>query len=275
MDIYLSFCSNGYLNLKDKKDLNFTKECFKISSALALKHYNNINLVCDSDFFDFIKPHASNWTNVFLELNNVKKTYMLNTWSLGKLQAYNFIAKKGKPFIHIDYDFFLLNKLNCLENYDVFALNYECGEFYPYNDFYSKCKNIYACEYGRKYDFVPNMGIFGGKNLDFIDKYSSEALSMVYNINNKNYFLESNSKTEFWEKAVMAEQFYLEACSRKYNQKINTLFNEKLLCSYSWKALNLEAAELGVVHLQGLKEKIKNADQVFWNNLHQKLVYDV
>ncbi len=81
-----------------------------------------------------------------------------------------------------------------------------------------------------------NMGIFGGTDINFINKYSRLSLAMIENVNIKELSKDSIEDSVFFEQKVFARLV------NKYNKKIEFLLNE-----YTEQ----EAEELGYTHLIG------------------------
>lgn len=73
----------------------------------ASKHFDEVELVTDSVSWIEIEKLRLPFTSVKTTLDNIPDTFK-GFWALGKLYAY---AVQDKPFIHIDNDVILWEKL--------------------------------------------------------------------------------------------------------------------------------------------------------------------
>ena len=78
-----------------------------LSVHYAKKHYNNITLYSTLDIINLVSEIGIPYTGFSKLENNIKSTF--GPFAVPKLIVY---AKQKDPFIHIDYDTFLVNKLN-------------------------------------------------------------------------------------------------------------------------------------------------------------------
>lgn len=246
MKIYMSFWSTDKTFVEDKiiKLLN-------VSLYYAKQHYKEINLITDYTGEKFLKD-IFNWNSITTELESLPKEYK-DVWSLGKIKAYNLIAKKGDPFLHFDSDVFLIKELpedllnsnifcqsfekNCYSDYKLYAFNEFCiNKFYP-KEFNIFDKNNHSC---------PNCGIVGGKDLDFFKIYSETSMNVVLDKENKRFWTKNYIQPHL--RACIAEQFYLGAISKCLNKEITTFIQIK-----NRKALNYKSNEY--IHLCGSSGK--------------------
>jgi hypothetical protein len=123
------------------------------------------------------------YSKVHLELNKLQD-YPAELWALGKVLTYSL---QEKPFIHVDTDVFIWNRLPVdFLNADLFAQNLEynfpkykevleivLSEFKDITEdlfpIYLKTKNVYAY----------NAGIIGGSSLDFFKEFKSKVFDIV------------------------------------------------------------------------------------------------
>jgi len=240
---YLSFSSKGYHN----GDIpEYLVDLHKLSAFYAKKHFGEVHLITDSYSKDFFKDIS--WTSVSTELDDVPTDYP-EVWSLSKLYAYKEICKRGDPFIHIDNDAILWKPLpDRVINAEVFV---QCPEDINKHG-YEIDKFIEHCPYKQEFSSGPfieysyNLGIFGGKNLDFISQYADKALDFVLNKKNKFYWQKYKKYKNYWSKAVVAEQYFLAMMSAYYNQKVTCLFDK-------WPSED-EAESIGYSHVMGCKK---------------------
>lgn len=205
------------------------EEAIKDMTAIAVhflkKHYGEANLITNKFGANLFKDVG--FTSIDLELENYTSLFeeYKDIWSLGKLFSYMHICKKNKPFLHIDNDVFLIKPLpENLINQDIFAQNLETDafDFYNIKIFYENCPNKSFME--NKYlDLgAPNLGIFGGQDIDFIANYARNAINLILDKTNINFWKNINFP-EPWQKAAIAEQYFLGQYARNFNKKISFL----------------------------------------------------
>ena len=189
---------------KCNRNANFSLEdeliFWKFSLALANKNYNNVYLICDRFYLKLLGKLP--FKKIFPILS-IRKD-QAHIWSIGKIFAYDFIAHQNRPFIHLDSDVFLWEKLpEKLVNKSVFVQNKEHLsypneknrnlKFYPaYRVDYLRdlnCKKIPKewedfINLPRSETFAYNVGIIGGHDLDFFKGYTKYVRDII---NNKNY----------------------------------------------------------------------------------------
>jgi len=242
MDVYFSYWSKGYNTSLDKKTIKMQE----LSALLASKHFKNIYLVTDKEAFPHLKD-IFEWSGINLSLSDLDKD-LSSVWSLGKIKTYQIASQNNKSFIHIDYDVFLWKKPpDFIFDSQVFAQSREpTDSSYEFEKLYEHCLNLDFLEDKKEHPVAPNMGIFGGSNLDFINEYSTNVLDIIYN----NYNFWKNFKFNYsFSKAVLAEQFMLAAFSDYKKIDIEYLFE-------IYPVPEVIAQNIGYTHLQGYKEKI-------------------
>lgn len=216
---YLSYWTHGYQNRPNDTIINY----HKLSARLALKNFGEVHFITDKESFYYFKDIP--WTSVEFILEDVPKIYS-KVWSISKLYAYKYIAMKGSPFIHIDYDVFIWKELpkEIIES-NIFAqcLEQNMGIRYDAENVLKQCKNLHIFNFNLPKDGI-NMGIFGGSDLDFIYKYSDSAINFITDPENMDFwqngiFVEAN------DHACIAEQYYLTAFAGYNNQNIDFLFH--------------------------------------------------
>lgn len=253
---YFSYWNGGYFNWKkdafsleekinnDKLKDPFIMDTFRIAISRAKKHYGEAHLITDAYSEQIFKELPFDTITTGLERLSSEYTA---TWSLGKLYAYKIIALKGDPFIHIDNDVFLWKALpEKVTNAKIFAQSREPVDLFRYNlkNFYRKCPKKYLASEVPILKFAPNVGVVGGSDLSFFYNYSSSALNMILDPENKDYWTSHNGLVS-WRKAVIAEQYYMGIAAKYYNKKIEYIFptNEEFS----------KIADLGYTHLMGAK----------------------
>jgi hypothetical protein len=259
MKAYLSFWKGGWQQyFTNFKSINETViNLHKISAFLAKKHFKEVHFLTDNASKDFFKDIP--FDSVECIYDNLDFKYN-PVWAISKMIAYKHICQKGDPFIHIDYDVFLWGNLpERLLKADVFGQNEEYDAYYGYQveNFLKHFSNTNLIgKIKPKPRHAINTGIFGGNNLDFIQKYSQSAIDIVFDKQNEKSFLSGNIFIDNWNKSTIIEQYNLTVACEYYNIKPELLFEN------GWPSEE-EAKAKGFTHLmsaknnQNTKEKIK------------------
>jgi hypothetical protein len=224
MKAYFSFWQGGWRG----RGLNINQELFdmqKISLFLAKKHFKEVHFLTDSYNAEKFKQFNFNSIEVIFDDINYENG---NLWSISKLFAFKNICKKGDSFIHMDYDVFLWGDLpQRLRQAEVFG---QCKEdnsykWYGVESFLKHCPapGIIGKVNPKPRDAI-NMGIFGGNNLEFINKYSQEALSIALDKQNQDFFNTKNLYVSDWNRTCTVEQYTLSVCCQEYQVEPKFLF---------------------------------------------------
>ena len=243
MKIYLSYWPNGYIGGMNEEVMNMHKLCV----YLINKIYGECHLMTDKRGKEMLKNLPFTTISTDLEIISNVKTH---NWALGKLYTYFILSKYGINFLHVDYDVFLWKPLPdffiqqpILAQSVDYHTNFYCEEI-----FQKEAKNKYLANKINKNEIAYNMGVFGGKDLDFISKYSESAIELTLDKQNENCF--TSMKNCFRSSvACFCEQMYLRIAEQHYNKKINCLFgNER-----DEKVMERLAVQYGYTHLIGGK----------------------
>lgn len=251
----------------------------QISLHYAKKHYKNVHLITDKRCLPFFeKLGYTNITTELDELNNSLKKANYN-WALGKLYSYKKLAEKGIPFVHLDYDVFIWKPLlNVCWRSPVIVQSIENPETFYYDkktfaqiyglDLY---KQYGAKKYLKKYNFEElmayNMGIFGGADLDFIKKYSEEAIQ--FSLDEKNEYVsrvmkQVNSSTF----PCVCEQYLLRQIANNNDKQVECYLGKEPKSIELTKVAN----EIGYCHFHGLKVIEKEVQKLYkFVTEHEKL----
>lgn len=223
MKAYFSFWQEGWRK-GFKQDLSLIN-MQKISSYLAKKHFKEVHFLTDSENAEKFKQFNFNSTEIIFD--HISKEFN-SVWSINKLFAFKYICKKGDPFIHIDYDVFLWDDLpQRLYKSSVFG---QCKEhnsykWYEVEKFLKNCPNpglIGQVEPHPQHGV--NMGIFGGNDLEFINKYAQTALDIALDEKNKHFLYKTDIFEQHWNKTCIIEQYTLPVCAQYYDVKLDYLF---------------------------------------------------
>lgn len=233
MKFCLSYWSSAKRLIKEKVSKEediltkkmYTEKCLN----LLKKNYNEIYFITDLEG-DKQFGHLP-WTKKFLDLENIPKEYG-EVWSLGKLKAFSMLAEAGDPFLHVDYDFFIKDKLpDVITKQDIVVQSVEPNlkeRKYGVDYFEKYCKKKYFAS-NLRLDLAFNCGIVGGNDLDFFKQYSNTSIDMVLDPENKPFWLRDFEYNEIdfmlWSKAVLAEQYYLAICLKYFSKHPALFFN--------------------------------------------------
>lgn len=180
-------------------------------SCLSLReHYDEVALYTDQEGYDVLinKLHLP-----YTEVNVVydKNLCLPHHWAYAKIKTYSM---QTKPFIHVDGDVYLPHPIpEDIVNAPLIAQNREIGTGYYRSmiDRLLSYPEIILPEYVQKglaEQSVAsyNMGLFGGSDLDFIQRYCKE-VEDFFQINGMNNSIEKCSRVRcnvFFEQVLMA-----------------------------------------------------------------------
>jgi hypothetical protein len=257
MKFYLSFWSQGYRG--QYEDFNYN--LYKLSAYYLKKNYGNVHLITDSIGAKFLEDIG--FDSIDTSLDDLPKNIGM-IWSLGKIKSYQIISEKGEEFIHVDDDVFLTKEMpDGFLDQGVVAQHKEnlVKSFYRIYDFYNYMPVLGNMALG-SIDHAANMGIFGGYDLDFIHKYSTESLNLALNLKNIN-FINNTNFYHSWQPAVMFEQYYMSLLAHQMNKNIYYLFESE-------GELDFRSKEIGYIHLWSAK---KNQKEKFKKDIYKILYY--
>ena len=180
-------------------------------SCLSLReHYDEVALYTDQEGYDVLinKLHLP-----YTEVNVVydKNLCLPHHWAYAKIKTYSM---QTKPFIHVDGDVYLPHPIpEDIANAPLIAQNREIGTHYYRSmiDRLLSYPEIILPEFVKKglaEQSVAsyNMGLFGGSDLDFIQRYCKEVEDFM-NINGMNNLSERVSRIDcnvFFEQILFA-----------------------------------------------------------------------
>jgi len=224
----MSYWSGGKAKTPDQ----FTVNMHKVCAYFLKQNFGEVHFITDDTSLPYFKD--INFSSVAKEFNDLPKEYS-ETWSISKLLAYKLIAKKGDPFVHVDYDVILWKGLeDRLKKADVFAQNKEDGTYHWYEieKLKANCPNLHIAgkvddDHDHNLADAINVGIIGGNDLEFLYNYSDSALELILDPKNKDFWLNYRGFSfdkSWWMKACIAEQYYLAVFSKYYNKKVESLF---------------------------------------------------
>lgn len=249
-----------------------------ISTMLAKEKYSKVELVTDTEGLEVFEKHFKlPFDNISTALNDIEDVYSA-LWMTGKLKAYSI---QKEPFIHIDSDVFLWKKFSDIFlQSDILAQHMENETNTMFHDVYPKYlnlmreNNITVGPYLDICENAYNAGIFGGNNIDQINKYANAALNVVYNNINKWEALHYKIGGLSFCNATI-EQMLLYNMSVKENFNVSTLFPPIFH--------EIDAVEKGYTHLmhskvddtkketEELRNKIYNMTEKKYNEYYKNV----
>ena len=204
-----------------------------LSVLLVKQYYDNVVLYTNDEICEIVKKYEIPYTEINTEiLNGIN----VKTFSIPKLMVY---SNQNEPYIHIDLDTFIFNKIDFHNHYTTYSTFMEgmdvIGNFRP-PTFYHTLKGFYKTyiknsyfisdkldnEFVKNisYNQIPNMSVFGGYKHDLIKESSNYCLK-IYNDNID--FFDSD-----YYNACIIEQLFIPSAMRMIsgeNQHITYLFN--------------------------------------------------
>lgn len=255
MDIYHSFWDKGWNSL-DENLYNM----HKLSVLTALKNYGNIHLITTEEGKKFLGDLPYTSIEIYEEELPI---HLKDAWSLSKIYAYKQIAKKNRPFFHIDYDVFLFKRLpEYYENSEIIYQHVEKGTqvdiCYGLDEFHENCSNKYLGHTSNREAY--NMAIFGGQHIEAVKFYSDEAIKLLNDENNiERFWRNFHLKIPHCARAVLLEQWYVKCCMDHLG--VNAV---PLLQGHH---LDNEGTALGYCHVWGSKH-----DQTIHEKIKRKIL---
>jgi len=212
-----------------------------LSFTLAKRHYGAVELHTDDYGKRFLVDQIGlDYDKVHLTLQELDKWCPPNVWALSKVVVFGELARQGEPFLHLDDDVFLFNRLpGRIECADVFAQCSEGFNYYRRPLHYFDEEDRIDCALPESEWRAYNTGIFGGSNLEFIRQYSERSRLLAERI-----IAKGNAKEHC---NTVFEQAFLAKAANDLGVKVTTL----LAGGYN----DEQAVELGYCHLIQLKGK--------------------
>lgn len=200
---------------------------WKLSLALAKKHYTSVELITDSDGYEIMQNLP--FSNFHIELDNIPQYSTM--WCLGKIYAYKYACSVNEPFLHLDGDVLLWEALPTnLINSPIFAQSkdYSMGS----NDIYNAQKLQLDSGCAVPGDWLFNngvttyiMAIFGGSNTALINEYCDFVINMINNPLYNNLWLSNIGSVS---KSCLTEQGNLGIYCKNNNVIPAVLFEDNL-----------------------------------------------
>lgn len=226
-----------------------------LSGLLILRNYGNLTFYGDEESAFFFKDVLKMpYTKVFSSLDSLKGIPP-GMWAAGKIYVYGM---QTEPFFHVDNDFYIWKRLPERIFYeDIVVQDSEVEEnfLYFWNSVYRKAvefsqshlklppswiKDLNTPEYKKK---AYNMGFFGGKRLDAINRYCSESLSFI---NDNLEIFRTIKNDDLNEINIVAEQYIIYTVLKDMK-----IVPYKLLPSVKDRENSFLISSMGFNHLLG------------------------
>ena len=239
-----------------------------LSVETAKRHYQNTVLVTDGWGSRLLVDRLGlQFTTVSTELESLRGADP-EWWALGKLWTYR---AQTEPFIHIDTDVFMWNRLpEHVERADVFAQN---PETFPVagNSWYrpTTCTNAIRSVDGwapeewwwstsQGFNHAVCCGIVGGRATAFLSYYADLAIRMIEHPRNRSAWIRLGSPIG---DNILLEQYLLAACLQFHRQDPHSTYRD-LTVDYLFESTaaafdEAAAARAGYTHLIGAAKSNK------------------
>lgn len=218
-------------------------------SCLSLRqNYEDVILYTDSNGYKMFHEYLElPYKKIVLQYNNLNCHEDL--WAYPKLLTYSI---QEKPFVHIDGDVFLPNKLpQYIESGELIAQNAETGTLY-YKHIMKQIMESsvlipdYLLEKLNKDSISSyNAGVIGGNDLKFIKEYCQSAFEFI----RENHLNDIDNKTVNINYNILFEQILFHCLAEKKNKIVSTVIDHPIddngysyneFCDfYSFNATNL------------------------------------
>ncbi len=232
------------------------------------KYYQHVELVTDSNGKQLLKDYLElPYDDVKVDLDSYNNFHP-DLWAISKLHAYTI---QTEPFLHVDSDVFIWDRLREVENKPLIAQNEDIGfEFY-----YKVWKEIQKhflyipeymnSDYNSKLQINScNAGIFGGTDVAFIKEFACEALEFL-NKNISNY-----SGVNLGSTVLIYEQYLFSSLARSKKKEVSYLFDQMSSSYLEVSTFSTVPSKRKYVHLVGSAKRNKIACE----NLEYRLRFE-
>lgn len=197
-----------------------------LSVNQLVKYYDEVELVTDRFGYELlIEKLQLPYTNVHVVLDELNN-YPPDLWALAKIKAYQM---QTAPFLHIDGDVFVWERFDDeLLNANLVAQNIETTSDYyrtmwadirPHLTHLPKSMELFDQSIHNK---AYNMGIFGGNNLAFLQKYCKASFDFV----DKNQ--ENFTNIDQFNFNIFFEQVLFHEMAQFTNQTVHSYIKEDI-----------------------------------------------
>lgn len=194
-------------------------------SCLSLrKYYDDVVLYTDSTGFTvFSELLGLPYTDIIVQYDDLKCPK--HQWAYSKMLTYSL---QDKPFMHVDGDVYLPKRFDmAIEKGEIITQNKEIGTRY-YRTMIDRIlttdivmPDFLHKELQKESISSYNAGIFGGNNIDFIQRYCEAAFDYI----NTNHLLDTSNITRESHN-ILFEQILLYAIARNENRSVTTVLDQ-------------------------------------------------
>jgi hypothetical protein len=191
---------------------------------LAKQWFKCIEIVTDSAGADFIKQIGIPADSIIIRLDEINHIRP-ELWAYGKMATY---AMQNEPFLHLDYDVYLLKRPDAVFDSQVITQNPESVKEYYYDDrikfFDANFKNLpeeWKSFRKNKNQIAYNVGIIGGRNFRALRQYAEKGMKMI--ADNLHLINSMTDKLKVNDFNIVYEQYFLAAYMNYHNVNVDTL----------------------------------------------------
>lgn len=237
------------------------------SCIKSLEVYGNATFYSNKKLIDKFKQLGIPFSDYQeIEIDTAK----YKTANLTKLEVY---SRQKEPYIHIDLDLILFEKLNKKDTSGISFAHIDIGEDWNFSashvltDSYFEPGRYFSKIYGNSFleklriTQVPNMGIVAVDDVELMKRVTDRAIDFYYK--HSNYFDEVYQRFCFLEQGLI-HTFLIEE-SEKYKNDVETknayIFNQHitLYSDFTNNTVNLrDLYNQRVLHFDSMKEMISN-----------------
>jgi hypothetical protein len=232
---FWSKCSN---ESSDRRMAGFYNEhffitSFKLAIACAKRSFKTIEIYTDKVGYELlILKHKLTVDAVHTVLDDINH-YPSDLWMTGKLYTYSL---QKEPFIHLDYDLYLLKPIP--SHYFNESIIVQCEELFEHTDVYewgidwvrSTNQNLpkefnFNTEIPYKYQKANNLGLVGGQAFDAIADFGKRSLQMIEENATLISQLPVNKQNQL---NIIYEQFFFTQYMLYHNIKVKAFMPDAL-----------------------------------------------
>ena len=222
------FIQNASRNFGGFNTLTDFYNSWILAVCSAVKIFKEVELITDKKGLELLSKLNLPFTNIKVELDCLNHIHH-DIWAIGKLYTYYI---QDKPFVHLDYDFYLFDNIIVNKNDADFIAQEVEGDYctfyngilYKYIDSDLKIdKNITKYLFNTNKIYALNCGIFGGFNIEKIKYYAKTAMDIGESINNANIY---NEYDIYGSESLLIEQHLVGMIAKNYNISVHTILNK-------------------------------------------------
>lgn len=200
-----------------------------LSCAKFKEFYKNVTLYTDELGKQVFEALGLPYTKIIVSHEDgFMQSVDPKLWAFAKIYTYSL---QNEPFLHVDGDVVVWDKLP--RKIEQAQLATQCLEYnWP---IYKECVNDFKkitkqempewLQWGTASPSGYNMGIFGGKDIDFIQSYCKHAIDFYINYNAElSSLIKINRNTN-----VLPEQYLLYAMASKYGKNVSMLSEKPMI----------------------------------------------